>query len=267
MIRKISGIYIIMNIKNKKVYIGQSIDIDSRLRTHKCKLRNNIHGNKHLQNSWNKYGEKNFIFYISHLCEVDKLTWNEQKTKEYFEKIFGVYNKGECVNTPMLGVHFSEETKKKMSVSRSGENNSFFGKHHSDETKKKLSEANSGKNSPLFGVKGEAHPNFGKHHSEETKKKLSIANIGENHPMYGIKGETHHGFGKNHSEETKEKISKANRKLIERIDPKTGEIKEYNSLIETEKDGFQCSNISQCCRGKRKAHKGYYWQYLEKENK
>lgn len=34
----------------------------------------------------------------------------------------------------------SEETKKKMSLSRSGEKNYMFGKQHSEETKKKISE-------------------------------------------------------------------------------------------------------------------------------
>lgn len=57
-----SGIYFIKNIMNNKIYIGRSINIPSRLSKHKYYLRNNKHHNKHLQNSFNKYGESNFKF-------------------------------------------------------------------------------------------------------------------------------------------------------------------------------------------------------------
>ena len=40
-----SGIYIIKNTINNKVYIGQSNNIQLRLNAHKRMLRNNIHGN------------------------------------------------------------------------------------------------------------------------------------------------------------------------------------------------------------------------------
>ena len=43
-----------------------------------------------------------------------------------------------------LGKHPSEESRKKMSESKKGENNPMFGKHHSAEARKKMSEANKG---------------------------------------------------------------------------------------------------------------------------
>ena len=61
------GIYSITNIINNKKYIGQSVDIKSRLRNHKWELRHNRHFNDHLQKSFNKYGEICFIFDI--VCE------------------------------------------------------------------------------------------------------------------------------------------------------------------------------------------------------
>ena len=64
----------------------------------------------------------------------------------------------------------SEETKKKMSEAKKGENNPNYGKHFSEETKKKIGEAK----------KGEKHPMYGKHFSEEHKKKLSEAHKGKN---------------------------------------------------------------------------------------
>ena len=44
-----------------------------------------------------------------------------------------------------LGKHHSEESLKKMSEKKKGENNPMFGKHLSEETKKKMREAHKGK--------------------------------------------------------------------------------------------------------------------------
>ena len=59
---KDSGIYMIKNIKNNKVYIGSSIHVYKRRRSHYSKLRKNEHYNRYLQFSWNKYKEENFKF-------------------------------------------------------------------------------------------------------------------------------------------------------------------------------------------------------------
>ena len=39
----ISGVYMIFNTKNKKVYIGQSVDIYKRWKSHKDNLKKNKH--------------------------------------------------------------------------------------------------------------------------------------------------------------------------------------------------------------------------------
>jgi hypothetical protein len=63
------------------------------------------------------------------------------------------------------GAVVSEETKKKQSVAKSGENHPQFGIPVTEETKKKISEAKSGKftgeNNPNYGRTGEKHPNYG----------------------------------------------------------------------------------------------------------
>jgi predicted GIY-YIG superfamily endonuclease len=58
------GVYSITNTVNKKKYFGSSRNISSRISEHKTKLKSNKHINGHLQNSWNKYGEENFVFEI-----------------------------------------------------------------------------------------------------------------------------------------------------------------------------------------------------------
>lgn len=75
---KISGIYKIINIINNKIYIGSSCNIKARWQTHRDTLRKNIHHNKHLQKSYNKYGKDNFTFEIIELCDKEFLLIKEQ---------------------------------------------------------------------------------------------------------------------------------------------------------------------------------------------
>lgn len=74
---KFSGVYGIRNIKNGKIYIGQSYNIHKRWCEHKYDLNNNIHHNKKLQNAWNKYGETSFCFFVIEKCEQDIINERE----------------------------------------------------------------------------------------------------------------------------------------------------------------------------------------------
>lgn len=38
-------------------------------------------------------------------------------------------------------------------------------------------------------------------------------------------------------------------------------IKEWDSLIELEREGFQKSNIINVCKNKRKSHRNYKWKF------
>ena len=70
-------IYEIVNLVNNKKYIGQTINPINREKQHFTSLQNNKHWNKHLQRSFNKYGEENFDFFIidstNNLNELDEL--------------------------------------------------------------------------------------------------------------------------------------------------------------------------------------------------
>ena len=63
-LQKICGVYKIENTTNKITYIGSSKDIANRWSQHLYQLKGNYHGNAHLQNAWNKYGETSFAFNI-----------------------------------------------------------------------------------------------------------------------------------------------------------------------------------------------------------
>ena len=58
------GIYKITNLKNGKVYIGQSDRLNDREREHFYRLEKQMHSNEYLQRSYNKNGKDNFIFEI-----------------------------------------------------------------------------------------------------------------------------------------------------------------------------------------------------------
>lgn len=67
--KALSGVYIIRNIINDKVYIGVSIDIHRRWKEHVRDLKNKRHRNKHLERAWHYYGKDNFEFRILEECD------------------------------------------------------------------------------------------------------------------------------------------------------------------------------------------------------
>lgn len=70
--------YEILNTKNGKRYIGSSNQLNRRETVHFSALRNNRHGNTHLQNSFNKYGKENFEFNVIVYCDESRQYEYEQ---------------------------------------------------------------------------------------------------------------------------------------------------------------------------------------------
>jgi len=107
-----SGIYKITNLKNNKIYIGSSININRRIVEHKRKLRKNIHHSPKLQNAYNKYGSENFHFESIEFCERNNLINREN----YYLKILNPeYNISLDASAPMMGRKHSKSTIKKLS--------------------------------------------------------------------------------------------------------------------------------------------------------
>lgn len=80
----ISGIYAIINKINGKQYIGSSKSVYYRWnQSHRPDLRNNTHGNRHLQSAWKKYGEDNFSFKVIEECDQSILLEREEHWIEY----------------------------------------------------------------------------------------------------------------------------------------------------------------------------------------
>lgn len=94
------GIYMILNIKNNKMYIGSSKNVKERINEHKRELRKGIHINKHLQNSWNKYGKENFLFKE---IEIIDTTLNNNFLLKDLRELETKYIKLFCTSNPEFG--------------------------------------------------------------------------------------------------------------------------------------------------------------------
>jgi hypothetical protein len=71
----------------------------------------------------------------------------------------------------MYGRHHNKESNEKNSKAH-------IGKKHSEEAKRKMSISRSGENNPFYGnhsMSGDKHPMFGRKHSEEAKAKMRAA--------------------------------------------------------------------------------------------
>ena len=165
------GIYSIKNTINGKLYIGKSRNVNIRIEVHKKKLRKNKHVNKHLQHSWNKYGEENFDIDIIEKFSIEELNLNEC----YYIKNFGAINENKGYNLTYGGDGgiFSPETIKKMSEAQKGEKSFWYGKKHNQATIEKIRKAHLGKK-----MSKEARENLSKARkgikiSEKTKKIIS----------------------------------------------------------------------------------------------
>lgn len=128
---KLIGIYKIVNLTTGQVYVGQSVDLNSRISHHKTALKYNKHCNQLLQNSWNKYGSVNFNFSIYQTCLKDELDELEIKYINEEPLSFNLTSGGNLYKSIAdstklllrdinLGKKTSEETKKRISESSKG---------------------------------------------------------------------------------------------------------------------------------------------------
>ena len=115
-------IYSIKNNINGKLYIGSAIGHYRRKAQHFYLLRRGLHWNKHLQSSYNKYGESVFEFIVIEFIEsIEDL----QKKEEYYIKEmnttnikFGYNIRIDCSTN--LGKKWPIEARIKFSLSKKG---------------------------------------------------------------------------------------------------------------------------------------------------
>lgn len=75
-----TGVYLILNLLNDKVYVGSTGEsLSRRIRDHAKSLREGTHGNRHLQRAWTKYGPSAFRFRIVQRCPPSECLIYEQE--------------------------------------------------------------------------------------------------------------------------------------------------------------------------------------------
>jgi|GEM_PF-6752912 len=182
------GIYKITNLINGKCYIGQSVNVEGRLRHHRIMLESDSHWNKHLQYSVNKYGLDNFKFELIEECNREDLSQRERYWIQHYNSFNNGFNKTTGGENETGWIH-DEETKSKISHALTGDNNpmkrpeiaykanccrSEEDIHNAvtkaNETKRKHKESGlkyrcrdmHGSNNPMYGKKGEKCPHYGR---------------------------------------------------------------------------------------------------------
>ncbi|ABT16521.1 GIY-YIG catalytic domain-containing endonuclease [Acanthocystis turfacea Chlorella virus MO0605SPH] len=241
-----------------KSYIGQTVrSIEERFKQHQQPDSECVAISRAIQ----KYGWENMKKEWQEVSD-DKLNFYEEMLVALLGTLSpGGYNLREgggsrgslCEDTKqkitlsLIGKTRTDETKKKMSESMSGEKHPLYGKTHTDETKKKISDSQ----------KGEKNHMYGKSHTDETIQKMSTAKSGEKHPFYG----------RTHTDETRKKMMGNS--------PRPKKVFQYEldgTFVQTFSSGRDAaralnkttgSRISDCAIGKSKSAYGFKWSYTK----
>lgn len=166
-----AGVYIIYCHENEKAYVGSSNKVNLRFNHHRCYLRANKHGNQHLQNAWNLYGEDAFSMGMVHACDKGEQLRFEQYYLDIWFESGMVFNRRSDAKSPK-GVKWTDEERLAKSIAMKA-NPPFKGRIHTDDAKMLISD----KAKERY-VDPTNNPFYGKQHTPETKASISKANTG-----------------------------------------------------------------------------------------
>jgi group I intron endonuclease len=231
-----SGIYVIKNTTDGKVYVGSSININQRKYLHFQSLKNGAHHSVRLQRAWDKHGSSTFSFLVLEIVgDRTQLILSEQKWIDRLNA-YGPDGYNMVPNAGSnLGFAHSEQTKQKIAAKATGRpvsdetrakmsaSSPRISKPLTEEQKKKISDKLKGR---LLSAEtklkiGEA--SRGRVKSPEELAKLSSSMKGKNTRKHtkdhcakiseSLKGNSY-ALGYKHSDETRAKVSMAGRGRI-----------------------------------------------------
>ena len=113
-IKKVSGIYRIINQLNQKHYTGSAVNLRRRAYEHFSALRRGVHFNQHLQRSYHLHGESQFIFKVLEECPANELI---ERESYYIRQCHGYNTEHPCAT--WLGRKHTPETIAKIREARS----------------------------------------------------------------------------------------------------------------------------------------------------
>lgn len=180
----VSGVYVITNTSNGKVYVGSAVNVRRRWGEHRRTLRLGSHHSRTLQRAWMKYGEQSFHLHV--VCVLTDKTGLVICEQSWLDKLRPFDpSRGYNINPTAqsrLGAKWTPERRAEFSASRKGfcKGKTLTHEHKqalmngrnaagfSEETRRKMSEA----------ARARARPPL----SEETKRKIGEANRGRKLP-------------------------------------------------------------------------------------
>lgn len=218
------GIYKITNLINNKVYIGQSIDIEKRLKKHKYS-----YDNFHIHRAIQKYGKDNFSYEIIEECSQDALDEKEKYWITY-------YNSLEPNGYNMVpGGSNGTGLAKGIPIKQYDLKGNFIKEYPSaNQAARELDICASLINDCCNGKM--------KHYKcfqwRFINSDLPIQNLGDSEQI------------------------KYQNKSVEQYDLKGNFIKKYSSITEAGQElNISKGSICNCCQGKRKQANGFQWRY------
>lgn len=179
-----AGIYTIFNTITNDMYIGSAINIKARWKNHRTLLSRNKHHSIILQRAYNKYGCDALDYSIIEYIDNDSsLIDREQVWLDFFRP---KYNILKVAGSPS-GFKMSNETRRKMSLSRTGKKRAKFTEEHRKNISlakigKKLKLTPEGREKLLATHTGKAYC-LGRKLTEEHKRKLSERLIGNSRTL------------------------------------------------------------------------------------
>lgn len=203
-------VYKIQNQLNKKVYIGQTKNPNTRKANHFYLARKG--DERHLYASIRKYGQENFVFEVIEECNDDSINEREEFWVSHYDSFnhFKGYNltrggegtKGcDKPKSPEHRQKMSEAAKRFWDTSPNADKRrqQLIEKNKSDERRRVASDAQHRRWSDPKQRQEMSKRHKGKIVSTETRKKISES----------LKGKPGTFTGRKHSEETRKKISEA----------------------------------------------------------
>lgn len=67
---KPAGVFQVRNLANGKILLGSSLNLEGPLNSHKFMLKIGRHRNEALQQDWDKFGERKFVFEVLEVVKV-----------------------------------------------------------------------------------------------------------------------------------------------------------------------------------------------------
>lgn len=151
------GVYVLKCLKTNRRYVGSSINIKSRLKDHKTRIRNNVHENKELNGSDVKFITEEIL----ELCPKDSTrAYLFDREQYYIDELKPEFNKWKKARGPDCGETSPAYGKSPWCKGLPKEQQPMFGRKHSEKTRAEMSAKKTGPNNNRFGIKCSVESNL-----------------------------------------------------------------------------------------------------------